>query len=391
MKDVFSPRPAASLARLLRCATLPLCAAALTASPASAQPGTPTYLRTIQDCTTGHNAFIASDGTLNWTVDPGCDRYQTDVYERPTIQTYQDVDGQFASQEYFEYLDIERVRAGFTNSRLYIAIHLVGRDNITSGGTRIENGMIERYGFRLSSDPDGRNGLLLVSDQPELKNEPNTAFGPLGLFGYRDTNGDVGGADDDGPTGREETKTDNPNEESGMNGYDTPIIADGRLNGGPIVMWVRLDPTDDTIVEFAIDYVALGYTRDQIANLRYFDAEVIKGGPDDPQNYLWNDKYTNVEAGSPNPGAGGESEFGTQGLQNIYEVDTIRGDGVRCPADFNGDGLITSSDISAFLSAFFSDLANGTVVADFDNGGSTGSADISAFLNAWFAALDGDC
>ncbi|HYE02105.1 MAG TPA: CAP domain-containing protein [Phycisphaerales bacterium] len=62
-----------------------------------------------------------------------------------------------------------------------------------------------------------------------------------------------------------------------------------------------------------------------------------------------------------------------------------------CPADFNGSGTATTSDITAFLGAWFGDLAGGTVVADFDLSGTVTSADISAFLGAWFGALAGGC
>ncbi|MBC7835610.1 MAG: LamG domain-containing protein [Phycisphaerales bacterium] len=60
-----------------------------------------------------------------------------------------------------------------------------------------------------------------------------------------------------------------------------------------------------------------------------------------------------------------------------------------CTADFNFDGQVGSSDITAFLSAWFADLAGGTFVADFDGNNVVGSNDITAFLSAWFEALAG--
>ncbi|MBC7833924.1 MAG: hypothetical protein H7Y88_02350 [Phycisphaerales bacterium] len=68
--------------------------------------------------------------------------------------------------------------------------------------------------------------------------------------------------------------------------------------------------------------------------------------------------------------------------------DCIGGD---CPVDFSGDGLVGSSDITAFLQVWFADIAGGTTNADFNNSGGTGSADITAFLSAWFAALGTGC
>ncbi|MBC7834816.1 MAG: hypothetical protein H7Y88_06920 [Phycisphaerales bacterium] len=63
----------------------------------------------------------------------------------------------------------------------------------------------------------------------------------------------------------------------------------------------------------------------------------------------------------------------------------------ECPADFNGDTLITSADITSFLSAWFSDIANGTIVADYNDSGTTTSADITAFLAGWFEGLVTGC
>ncbi len=339
-------------------ASLSVAGALLVAAGAAwAQPSSPVYTNSVQDCTTADNRITGPGGEFWWFVDAGCDRYQIDVYERPTTQEYQNVYERYAAKEAFEYLDITRARHGFDDRFLYIAIDLFGRDHLTSDGDRDEKGMIERYGFRFSTDPDGRNGLLVVSDQPEVKNEPNTRYGPLGTFAYRDTNRDVGGAARSGPTGLNVTKSDNPNEESGMNGYDQVVISDGRMENEQVVLWVRLSPTDDTIVEFALDYRAMGYTTQYMQNLRYLDFEAIKGGPKDPQNYLWNDKYTKEEAGSPNKGQNGRSEFGTVGLQNIYECDTVRADLTGCYADCDqatGPGVLDIFDFLCFGNRFSS-------------------------------------
>lgn len=62
-----------------------------------------------------------------------------------------------------------------------------------------------------------------------------------------------------------------------------------------------------------------------------------------------------------------------------------------CPADWNGDGNIDSSDISAFISSWLASIASGTLDADFDGDGVVNSSDISAFLTAWLAAVGGWC
>ena len=358
----------------------------MSAGLALATPVEPVYFTTYIDCVTFDNQYVGPDGELRWDVDAGCDNYQIDLYERPMTQAFDLFRGRFGAKEYFEYLDIAQARAGFDDRYLYVAIQLAGREHVTSGGDRVEMGLVERYGFTLSTDPDGRFGVLLVADQPELKIDPVTRFGTLGVFGYRDTNGDVGGADRSGPTGRDVTKSDNPDEESGLNGYDTTIISDGVLDAtSRDVLFVRLSPTDDTVVEFALDYAALGFTRDDLRNLGSFEIEAIKGGAKDPQNYRWNDKYSKEEAGSPNPGPDGQSEFGTSGLENIAEMDTVRGGpidgGAACVADFDGDGSLTLFDFLAYQNAF----ASGDRRADLDHDGSLTLFDFLAFQNAFAA------
>jgi hypothetical protein len=304
-------------------------ATALMAVPAvRAAPVSPVYLHTFGDAVTGDNQFSLS-GELYWDVDPGADVYQVDVYERPMIQTFTLLgNGRYASKEYFEYLDITQGKIGWDNQYLYVSIDLFGRD-IRKTGTTDEKGLNEIYGFRISDDPNGRNGYLFQTVQPESKH--GTTYGLEANRGFKDTDGDVGGAglkNGSMISGLTVTKQDNLLEDGGtLNGFDTTLIADGKL-GGTNVFWSRVSPTDDTIVEMAVDYVALGLTISYLETLAYFDAEAFKGGPNDNQKYLWNDKYTKSEAGSPNPGMGGLSEFGTQGLGDLYELDTLRSNGI---------------------------------------------------------------
>lgn len=361
----------------IRCFAVSIVAAMV--GSASGQPTEPVYTETAADCTTADNRVTNADGEFRWFVDPGCDIYAIDLYERPTTQEYQEVGDFYGAKEAFEYLDIVRARHGFDSRFFYVAIELFGRDHLTPDGGSDERGMIERYGFRFSTNPDGRNGLLVVADQPEVKNEPNTEYGPLGTFAYRDTDGDVGGADRDGPTGLEVSKSENPDEADGLNGYDSVVVSDGRTDDETVVVWVRLSPTNDRVVEFAIDYRALGYSTQYMETLRYLDFETMKGGPKDPQNYLWNDRYTQEEAGSPNEGEGGLSEFGTVGLENIYECDTVRADLAACPPDLDGNGVVDTRDLLVFLNAW----ATQAPVADWDGNQMIDTRDLLAYLNDW--------
>lgn len=300
---------------------------ALTVLSAAEAQLTPVYFNKYRDAVTGDNAFNHG-GFRYWDVDAGADRYQNDFYERPTVQTYADRGGRYAAEEYFEYLDITEANLGFDNRYLYVSITHFGLDKSTKDGVDTKVGLAERYGFRIGKDQDGRRSSLFVVDQPGVVSNPFT-FKAEKTFGYRDGDGDVGGRGffNGGLTGLNITKSDNALEEVGMNGYDQSIISDGKF-GNSNVLFARLKPGDETTVEFALDYVALGWSKADLFATKYLEFESIKGGPKDPQNYLWNDKYTKLEAGSPNAGANGLSEFGTQGLGNIYELDTVRGDGV---------------------------------------------------------------
>ncbi|HYE03545.1 MAG TPA: hypothetical protein VD963_09965 [Phycisphaerales bacterium] len=64
-------------------------------------------------------------------------------------------------------------------------------------------------------------------------------------------------------------------------------------------------------------------------------------------------------------------------------------DACECPANFNRDAAVGTSDISAFLSSWFNDISTGQTKADINCSGSIGTNDVSTFLSIWFAALNG--
>jgi hypothetical protein len=64
----------------------------------------------------------------------------------------------------------------------------------------------------------------------------------------------------------------------------------------------------------------------------------------------------------------------------------------RCLADWDGDGVITPSDIAAHVNSMLSDWTNGTACTDHDGNGSAEPADQSYFVNVWYAAVQsGSC
>jgi len=321
---------------------------------ASAQ--TPVYTTTVFDAITGDNSFIAEDDKRYWTIDSGADSYQIDTYERPTVQTYQvrtldDSSELFAANEYYENLDIVSAQTGLDATYLYVSITMFGLDKSTEDGVDTFEGLKYRYGFRFSLEPDGANGYLFTTDDPLAKH--GTSYGLVGNKGYQDTNGDVGGSGLlDGLT---TTKEDDPAAAIG-NGFDLQRVNDGEIingaNTGSEVLYARINPVDPTTVEFALNYTLLGFSMADMLNVSYFEFEAIKGDPEDPQNYLWNDEYNKGEAGSPYRATSGDlskSEFGTQGLGNIYELDTLRGpSGIIIPEPTTVGLLIVSLVSAAF-------------------------------------------
>lgn len=62
-----------------------------------------------------------------------------------------------------------------------------------------------------------------------------------------------------------------------------------------------------------------------------------------------------------------------------------------CPADWNGDDAVNSTDISAYLTAWLGSLADGTLAADVNADNAVNSSDISAFLSMWVDAVQHGC
>jgi PEP-CTERM motif len=210
------------------------------------------------------------------------------------------------NSDYFGNLDIVRGQYGYDSTYAYFATDMFSTKLENASGGSADEGLKYHYRIRVSLDSSGAGGFLFSTDTPY---DFGSTWHTEKNFVYRDTNGDLAV---DG------------------NGYDLPIVSDGLLSGTE-VFWTRLRPGDASVVEFAINLESFGFTASQLANLPYLVFEANKGLLD-PQNYLWNKEYNPSEAGSPNGGPGGLSEFGTQGLGNIYELDTLRAGAIPEPS-----------------------------------------------------------
>lgn len=98
-------------------------------------------------------------------------------------------------------------------------------------------------------------------------------------------------------------------------------------------------------------------------------------------------------AGSVSVSAGQVTLTGSQAFSNEGEISGVTasidgtatlsavGEAPACPGDFNGDGLVNTVDVLAFLNAW----AAGDSAADCNGDGSINTVDVLCFLNAWAA------
>jgi uncharacterized protein (TIGR03118 family) len=92
-----------------------------------------------------------------------------------------------------------------------------------------------------------------------------------------------------------------------------------------------------------------------------------------------------LEIGAVAKGASAEFRLRITNLCNFTtsHAVTLTG-GAGCAADFNGDTVVNSTDVSDFVNAWFDDQVAGTLVTDWDGNGVVNSTDVSEFINAWF-------
>jgi hypothetical protein len=343
------------------------------ADPIPGPDPTPTYSQEFFDSRTGDRSFVVpgekpEDDRQYWYVEQAeenaesggvdADRYQNEVYERPTHSEFSVIDDdgteRYAAEEYWGNLDIVRGEYGWDETYMYFSIEIYSRSHETSDFSVDDaEGFIWEYGIRFSDDPDGRGGILLRSINPEDQSGggPNTTYNGHANTANRDSNDDVGGLNNVGISGLNVTHEDNPNELSdgseSMDGYDEQIIVnDGFIPSGVadagdsenvVALYTRIDPLNDHILEFAFNYSLFDdLGPDYPGSLQYLDFQSIQGGPTGVGGYMWNDQYGENDAGSPNRGDGGSllNEFGTDGnLGNIYLLDTMRAGGVNIQCD----------------------------------------------------------
>lgn len=290
---------------------------------------TPTYMRSVTDAVTGSN--LTSGG---WYVTPGADEHVNDLMrERPlSTNTFtENTGGQWVHPgKYYAYLDIVSAQWGYDNRYLYFQQTLFGNwdmDHPTDARDYGVFGSGTLYNVILGQSADGQaNGSILLRAPGDSK---ETWTGSSGEFlskssqGWFDKNVDVGGTG-----GITTTKEDG---DKAGNGYEfQPILTDGILNSGskPQVLFSRVTGATGTdnsapVVEIALDYLAWNAAAQSLGlqTINPLDISLVvfeaNRGTKDNQNYLWNDKWTQKEEGSP------YNIAGITQLGNVYELDRV--------------------------------------------------------------------
>jgi len=297
--------------------------------PASVQAVnlTPTYLPGVSDAVTGSNFISGSNG--GWYVTPGADEHVNDLNRERPLSTngFHSSGGQWVHPgTYYSYLDIVNARWGYDNTYLYFQQTLYGnwfQGSPTSSRDYGAFGSGTLYNIILGQSNDREaNGSILLRASGDTK---ETWTGSTGQFlskstqGFLDQNNSVGGS------GITRTKE---NGDTVGNGYEYEVIqSDGKVRGsGEEILFARItgatgNNNSQPIVEMALDYIAYNSAA-QSLGLPTIDPEAISlvvfeanRGTKDNANYLWNDKYTQLEEGSP------YNISGIRQLGNVYELD----------------------------------------------------------------------
>ena len=251
--------------------TLPNAAAAPTTSPASttAPTVTPTppitHLMTPADVNpTGTLIYdVDSSGTASQHRAPYGDSYNLNLFERPFTQK---------DMTYIPSLDINTFQINSDDNWYYVFITLIGSN--PNDPVNID------YGVEIDKDRDGFGDVLVWAQPPYT-----TDWTTNGVKVYTDPNHDTGGASAEKSDANATTSAPYPGD-----GYETAIFDQGQ-GDDPDLAWVRIDPKNPNVVDFAF--------KQSLAGPSFMWGVWADAGLKDPSKFNYNDRFTNAQAGSP--------------------------------------------------------------------------------------------
>lgn len=233
-----------------------------------ASTNTPAVLHVIKPSDSAHatgalNYDVDSSGTGSQHRAPYGDSYDINLFERPfTLQ----------GMTYVPSLDIKTFQINTDATWDYVFIHLIG--NNPNDPINID------YGVEINKTLDGF-GDVLVWAQPPYSTQWTTA----GVKVFTDPNHDTGGASPEKSDANATTGAPYPGD-----GYETVIFNQGQGND-PDLAWVRINPNDSSMVEFAF--------KNSLAGNSFMWGVWADGGLKDPSRFNYNDRFTLAQAGSP--------------------------------------------------------------------------------------------
>ena len=191
----------------------------------------------------------------------GGDFFNQNLFERP-----------FTTQEmdYRPDVDLIRVEISQDTTFYYFLLHLSGLNPTTSI-------LSAYYGVELDIDRDSRGDVLLWA-----LGDGSTEWSIADVFVYNDANDDVGGA--------RPLMAEAPNYSG--DSYEKLFFSIDHLDD-PDTAWVRVDPSDSTVIQLAVKKSVLGNATAFLWNGWADD------GVKDPTMFDYNDFFTLAEAGSP--------------------------------------------------------------------------------------------
>lgn len=209
------------------------------------------------------NYDVDSSGTASQHRAPYGDSYNINLFERPFTQK---------DMTYIPSLDISTFQITSDANFYYVYITLIG--NNPNDPANID------YGVEIDKDHDGFGDVLVWAKPPY-----GIRWTTGGVKVYTDPNHDTGGASPEKSDANATTSAPYPGD-----GYETMIFNQGQ-GDDPDLAWVRVDPQNPNVVDFAF--------KQSLAGSSFMWGVWADAGLKDPGKFNYNDRFTNAQAGSP--------------------------------------------------------------------------------------------
>jgi hypothetical protein len=249
--------------------------------PGTAATGTQAVKHVVFPVDAQPGGFVMNDvdtsgtGALHRT--PYGDSYELNLFERPFTQK---------DMTYLPNLDINTFQLSSDATWYYVFITLIGTN--PNDPIKID------YGVEINKNRDGFGDTLIWAQPPY-----SMTWATDGVKVYTDPNHDTAGASP--------VKSDaKPGVPYPGDGYETVIFNQGQ-GDDPDLAWIRIDPQNSSIVEFAF--------KRSLASTSFMWGVWADAGLKDPSKFNYDDRFTADEAGSP------IANYPNYPIKAIYAVD----------------------------------------------------------------------